>query len=343
MTTLAELAKLVNGEIIGDGNVVITGVAGIDNAKDGDITLVASLKVLERAINSQAVAIIIPETISEVVKPAIRVKNPRLAFAILLNHFNPPKTYQKGIDSTAVIGSDFKGDHCTIGPLVFIGNQVTIGSDSVIMPGAIIEDGVQIGSNCIIHSNVVIRENCIIGNNVQIHAGTVIGADGFGYVTVNGKHYKVPQVGIVQIEDDVEIGACVTIDRATTGVTLVKRGTKIDNLVQVAHNCQVGEDNIIIAQAALAGSTKLGNRVTLAGKSGVIGHLNVGDDSVVAACSLVINNLAPNSFVSGFPARPHATDMRIQAAAGRLPELLKEFKELQKKVAELEQKLQNQG
>ena len=183
---------------------------------------------------------------------------------------------------------------------------------------------------------MVIREDCEIGSKVQIHSGTIIGADGFGYVTVDGKHLKVPQVGKVRIEDEVEIGANVTVDRATTGTTLIKRGTKIDNLVQIAHNCQIGEDNIVIALVGVAGSTKLGDRVTMAGKSSVVGHVKIGDDSIVAAHSLVINSLPTNSFVSGTPARPHAEDMRIQAAAGRLPELLKEIRELQKKVADLE-------
>jgi UDP-3-O-[3-hydroxymyristoyl] glucosamine N-acyltransferase len=216
---------------------------------------------------------------------------------------------------------------------------VIIGKNSIIHPGAVIEDRVTIGENTIVHANVVIRKDCKVGNNVQIHAGTVIGADGFGYVSVDGKQLKIPHVGRVEIEDDVEIGANSAIDRATTGVTRVKRGAKIDNLVQVGHNCVIGEDSILCGNSAMAGSSKLGDHVIMAGKSGIVDHTTIGSNTVIAACSLVISNLPPNSFVSGNPARPHAEDMRIQAAVGRLPDLLKEIKELKKKVADLEGKV----
>lgn len=339
MPSLLELANLVNGEAIGDVNLQITGVAGIDDAKPGDITLAASHRVVERALNSQADAVIIPVNVMEIAKPAIKVANPRLAFAQILTEFYPAPACVAGIHPSAVVGENFSGSASSIGALAFIGDNVKIGKGTIIHPGVVIEDGVSIGENSIIHSNVVIRYDCILGNNVQIHAGTVIGADGFGYVTVNGKHIKVPQVGNVVIEDDVEIGAAVTIDRATTGTTLVKRGTKVDNLVQIAHNCQIGADNIIIAQVGIAGSTSLGDRVTMAGKSAAVGHIHIDNDTVIAACSLVINSLPSNSFVSGVPARTHSVDMRNQAALGKLPELLKEFRDLQKKVAELEGKV----
>lgn len=336
MPTVSDLAKLVKGEIIGDGEVEITGVAGLEDAKPGDISFAASDRVVARALNSQASALIVPVNVNQLSKPMIKVANPRLAFAQILNFFFPPAPCIPAIHPTAVIGENVKASGCSIGALVYVGNNVTIGAGTIIHPGAVIGNEVVIGSNSVIHSNVVIRDGCQVGDRVQIHPGTVIGADGFGYVTVNGENIKVPQVGKVVIESDVEIGANVTIDRATTGVTLIKRGSKIDNLVQIAHNCEVGENNIICGQAGLAGSAKLGDRVTLAGKAGVVGHIKIGDDSVVAACSMVINSLPANSFVSGAPARTHAADMRNQAAVGRLPDLLKEFKELQKKVAELE-------
>jgi UDP-3-O-[3-hydroxymyristoyl] glucosamine N-acyltransferase len=339
MTSLKDLAKLVKGEIVGDGNIHITGIAGIDDAGPGDITMVVSLRVLEAAIQSKADAVIVPSNITELSKPAIKVANPRYAFAQILGYFYPPQKYQPGIDATASIGKNFKGTGCTVCSLVHIGDDVTIGKNTVIHPGAVIEDRVTIGENTIIHSNVVIRKECIIGNNVQIHAGTVIGADGFGYVAVDGNQIKIPHVGKVKIEDDVEIGANSAIDRATTGMTLVKRGAKIDNLVQIGHNCIIGEDCILCGNSAMAGSSKLGNHVTMAGKSGIVDHVFIGNDSVIAACSTVISNLPPNSFVSGSPARPHAEDMRIQAAVGRLPDLLKEMKELKKKVADLETKI----
>jgi UDP-3-O-[3-hydroxymyristoyl] glucosamine N-acyltransferase len=339
MPSLSELAKLVLGEVSGDGSIMISGVAGIEDAMPGEITLAATVHVLESALNSRATAVIISAGVPEVTKPAIRVVNPRLAFAQILTYFTPKRVCVPGTHPSAAIGARFQGDGCSVGSHVSIGDDVLIGSGSIIYPGVVIGDRVKIGENSVIHANVVIREECEIGNQVQIHAGTVIGADGFGYVTVEGNHIKVPQVGKVVIEDEVEIGANVTIDRATTDVTLIKRGTKIDNLVQIGHNCRLGEANMIVAQVGIAGSTRLGDRVTMAGKSSVIGHLKLGNDSVVAAHSLVINSLTPNSFVSGVPARPHAQDMRIQAAAGRLPELLKELKEIQKKVADLESRV----
>lgn len=338
MTSLKELAQLVQGEIIGDNMVEIKGIAGIDDAGPGDITLVTSIRVLESANQGKASALIVPGNITEISKPAIKVSNPRLAFAQILNHFYPPQKYIPGIDPGAVVGKNFKGEGCTIRSLVHVGDDVVIGKNTVIHPGAVIEDRVTIGENAVIHANVVIRKDCIIGNNVQIHAGTVIGADGFGYVAIQGKQVKIPHVGIVKIEDDVEIGANTAIDRATTGATIIKRGAKIDNLVQVGHNCVVGEDSLLCGNAGMAGSSKLGNRVVLAGKVGVVDHVVIGDDSVAAGCSMVISNLPANSFVSGSPARPHAEDMRIQAAMGRLPDLLKEMKELKKKIAELEGK-----
>jgi UDP-3-O-[3-hydroxymyristoyl] glucosamine N-acyltransferase len=342
MPSLQELADLVNGELVGDGSVQITGVAGLEDVKPQEITFAASHRVVERAVNSPATAVIIPANVNEIAKPALRVANPRLAFAQILNRFFPPAMALPGIHPTAVIGADFSGGGCEIGALVFIGDQVTIGAGSIIHPGVVIESGVKIGSNAIIHANVVIRENCVLGDNVQVHAGTVIGADGFGYVTVDGQHVKIPQVGKVVIESDVEIGANVTIDRATTGVTLVKRGSKVDNQVQIAHNCKLGENNMLCGQVGLAGSARLGDRVTLAGKVGVVGHIELGDDTVVAACSMVISSIPPHSFVSGSPARTHGADMRNQAAIGRLPELLREFKEMQKKLVELENRISSE-
>jgi UDP-3-O-[3-hydroxymyristoyl] glucosamine N-acyltransferase len=338
MATLSELAELVEGEVLGDGLIEINGVAGLDDLRDGVITLGATENTIATALNSPAAAVIVPNNITELAKPAIRVANPRFAFAKILSCFAPQETCMPGTDSTAVVGQNFKGPGCQVGPLVSIGNDVTIGSGTIIHPGAVIGDRVTIGEDSVIHENVVIREECRIGNRVRIHAGTVIGADGFGYVTMAGKHYKVPQLGIVAIEDDVEIGSNTTIDRATTGITLIKQGTKIDNLVQIAHNCKIGANNMICGQAGMAGSTILGDRVTLAGKAGIVGHLKIGADSVVAGLTKVTGDLPPNSFVCGDPARPLKKQLRIEASLSRLPDLVKEVRELRKMVMKLQER-----
>lgn len=339
MATLGTLAELVQGQVVGDKNLEITGVAGLEDAQPGMISLVATVKVADLAKESKASAFIIPSNLPELGLTCIKVDNPRLAFAKILWYFHPKPEAAEGIHPSAVIEEGFKhGSGCSIGPLVYIGKNVTFGERVRIHPGVVIEDDTVIGNDTEIYSNAVIRNRTEIGDRVIIHPGTVIGADGFGFVTVKGEHFKVPQVGRVRIEDDVEIGANVTIDRATTGETLIKKGTKIDNLVQIGHNVQVGEGNIIVSMAGIAGSTRLGDRVTLAGQSGIVGHISIGSDSVVAARGMVIGNLPPNSFVSGQPARPHAEDMRIQAAAGKLPDLLKTIRNLEKRLTELEEK-----
>jgi UDP-3-O-[3-hydroxymyristoyl] glucosamine N-acyltransferase len=335
MATLAELAALVGGAVLGDGGTAIEGAAGLDGLRPGVITLGATDQAIAAALQGPAAAVIVPERITELAKPGIRAVNPRLAFAQILTYFAPQVTCVPGVHPTAVIGKNFRDGGCQVGPLVYIGNEVSIGRGTILHPGAVIGDRVTIGANSIIHSNVVIRAECRIGDRVEIHDGTVIGADGFGYVTVEGRHYKVPQLGIVVIEDEVEIGANSAIDRATTHVTLVKRGTKIDNQVMIGHNSSIGEHNMICGQAAMAGSSIVGDRVTLAARAGLTGHQEIGHDSVIAACAKVIGNLPPGSFVSGDPARPHQKTMRIQASLSRLPDLVKEVRELRKLVQEL--------
>lgn len=339
MALLTELAKVVNGTVVGDGNIEITRVAGVDDLRPGDLTLGGNKDALAKALQSPAAAVIVPVGTEPLSKPAIQVTNPKLAFAQLLTYFVDKRNCVPGVHPTAVVGEGFQGDGAEIGPLVYIGKDVRIGKGTIIAAGAWIGDRVVIGENGMIHGNVVIREDCQIGNRVEIHAGTVIGADGFGYVTVDGKHFKVPQVGIVVIEDDVEIGANTTIDRATTGATRIKQGSKIDNLVQIGHNCEVGADNLVCGQAGLAGSSITGDRVTLAGKAGLAGHLKVGDDSVVAGCAKVTNSLPPKSFVSGDPARPHAKKLRIEAATQHLPDMLKEFRAMKNTVEQLKEEI----
>ncbi|NLW55535.1 MAG: UDP-3-O-(3-hydroxymyristoyl)glucosamine N-acyltransferase [Firmicutes bacterium] len=342
MATLGELAELVKGKVVGESNQEICGVSGLQDAKPGEISLIASAKVIKLAKESQASAFIFPPNLREFNFKGIEVDHPRLAFAQILWHFHPKKVWAEGIHPSAVIGEDFQhGPGCHIGPQVYIGDRVKLGARVVLHPGVVLNDEVEIGDDTEIHANVVLGAQTIVGQRVIIHPGTVIGGDGFGFEkTPEGKHFKVPQVGRVVLEDDVEIGSNVTIDRATTGQTVIGAGTKIDNLVQIGHNVQIGKDNILVAMSGIAGSTKVGDRVTIAGQSGINGHISIGDDTVIFARSMVISSLEPNSIISGQPARPHAEDMRIQAAAGKLPELLKTVRQLEKRLAELEGKIE---
>jgi UDP-3-O-[3-hydroxymyristoyl] glucosamine N-acyltransferase len=335
MPSLAELAELVGGRVLGDGSVVITRASGVDNLQPGDITLGGNEKAMAAAVKGPAAAVIVAESVTECAKPALRVANPRLAFAQLLTYFAPKAACVPGIHPAAVVGPGFNGPECEVGALAYVGKNVTVGKGTVIHPGAVIYDNVTIGEDTVIYANVVIREGCRIGNRVIIQAGSIIGADGFGYATVDGNHYKIPQVGIVVIEDEVEIGALTAIDRATSHETVVKRGAKIDNLVQIGHNCKIGESAILCGQVGLAGSTEVGRRVTLAGKVGVVGHNSIGDDTVVAGYSKVHGDVPAQSYLAGVPARPYPKEMRIQAALGHLPELMKEVRELRKIVTEL--------
>ncbi|NLY90032.1 MAG: UDP-3-O-(3-hydroxymyristoyl)glucosamine N-acyltransferase [Firmicutes bacterium] len=341
MATLGELAALVKGKVVGESNLTITGVSGLDTAQAGEISLIASAKAIPLARESKASAFIFPSNLREFNFKGIEIDNPRMAFAQILWYFHPKRVYPEEIHPSAVVGKDFQhGAGCYVGPLVSIGDRVKLGAKVVLHPGVVIEDDVEIGDESEIKPNVVLCAGTKIGKRVIIHPGTVIGGDGFGFEkNSQGKHIKVPQVGCVVIEDDVEIGSNVTIDRATTGQTVIGAGTKIDNLVQIGHNVQVGKDNIMVAMTGIAGSTKLGDRVTLAGQSGINGHITIGDDTVVFARGMVISSLPANSVVSGQPARPHGEDMRIQAATGKLPELLKTIRQLEKRVAELEGKL----
>lgn len=334
---LREIAELVGGSVMGDETVEIQGVTNIEEAGSGDITF-AVPPHLEKAAASQAAAVIIPSDTNEFAKPAVRVDNPRMAFAKLLEHFIPPQVVERGIHPTAVIGNRVVlGQNVAIMAHVVLADDVVVGDNTVIYPHSYIGAGVVIGSDTLIYSNVSVREGCRIGSRVILQNGAVIGSDGFGFVTVQGRHHKVPQVGNVIIEDDVEVGANTAIDRATTSSTIVKQGTKIDNLVHLGHNVVIGENCFVVALTGISGSTKVGNQVTFAGQVGSTGHITIGDNCVFAARAGIIGDVAPNSFFAGFPARPHKEWLRAEAHINKLPDLVKKVKELEKRVAELSQ------
>ena len=340
--TLKEIARLIDGEIAGDENVVITGVSGIKEADEGDITFVANPKYFHLVEQTRASAIIAARgLVSAHKKPIVRTENPSLAFAKIVASFAPDEAPAlKGIHPSAIIGKGVSlGKNAAIGPYVVIGDGVSLGENSVIYAGSFIGHHTRIGSDTLIYPNVSIRERITIGNRVIIHSGTVVGSDGFGFANVKGLYHKIPQIGTVEIGDDVEIGANVTIDRARFDKTVVGKGTKIDNLVQIAHNVIIGENSIIVAQAGVSGSTVLGKGVTLAGQAGLVGHITVGDGAVVAAQGGVTKSIPPNTMVSGYPARPHGIAKRVNACVQNLPKLYESVRTLKKKIEELEAKL----
>jgi len=341
-TTVGQLAALLEGTVEGDETIAIRGISSIEDAQDGDITFAETDKLLSSAGRSRASAVIAPANSPKLEgalanKPLIRVKNPRFAFAQALRIFAPePKVYQ-GIHPTAVIGENAKlGHNASVHALAFLGDNVTLGKNCVVYPFVYVGDNVSIGDNCVIYPHAVLHDNTEIGSSVVIHSGSVLGTDGFGYLFIENRHYKIPQIGRVIIEDDVEIGANVTIDKARTGSTRIGAGTKIDNLVHIGHNVTVGKNCVIVAQVGVSGSVDIGSGVILAGQVGIKDHVTIGDGSIVAAKAAVIGDLKPHSFVSGMYGRPHGNEMRAQVLYGRLPEMSKQMKDLEARLAALE-------
>jgi UDP-3-O-[3-hydroxymyristoyl] glucosamine N-acyltransferase len=335
---LSDVARMVGGELVNGANLRITGVAGIKEAEPGDLTFLATRRYQAWLGTTKASAVLVSRT-EPVQRPAVRVDNPALAFMKILRHFSEavkltfPRTVHPTavIDETTVLGRDV-----SIGAHVVIEGGVVIGDRTTILPGTCILRHSRLGSDCLLYPNVVVREYTEIGDRVIVHGGVVLGSDGFGFLTEGSVHHKVPQIGRVVLEDDVEVGANSCIDRATTGITRVRRGTKIDNLVQVAHNVEIGEDSLLCAQVGVSGSTQVGNRVKLAGQAGLVGHIRIGDGAVVGAQGGVTKSVPAETCVSGYPARPHHLAVRQQAALGRLPELLETVRHLQQRIAELE-------
>ncbi len=337
--SLREIAELIGGKIVGDASIEVEGVVEIKEARKGEITFISDIKHLPLLETTQASAVIVSREVKEAKVPLIQVENPYLAFSQVMRILVPYQKPTEGVHPTAIVskGVDL-GKKVSIGAYSMIEEKARIGDNTIIYPLVYVGRGSRIGKDCLIYPQVMIREGVKIASRVIIHSGTVIGSDGFGYIPHEGKQHKVPQIGRVVIEDDVEIGANVTIDRATLGKTWIKRGVKIDNLVQIAHNVVIGEDSIIIAQVGVSGSTEIGKGVTLAGQAGVVGHIKIGDGVIVGGRAGVLKSVPPNTVVSGYPARPHAQAKRIEASILRLPELHKLVRELKKRIEELEKK-----
>lgn len=333
--TLKEIALAIDGTITGDANIVITGVCGIKEAQEGDITFLAHPKYKAFAESTHASAIITSKDIQIPSKVIVRVENPSLAFTKAISIFIPQNTsHPKGIDKTATLGKNIKlSSSAAIGANAFIGDNTVIADSVVIYPNCYVGQDVKIDSGTIIYPNVTIREGSIIGKNVIIHSGTVVGSDGFGYIEIEGIQHKIPQVGIVVIEDDVEIGANVTIDRARFGKTLIGKGTKIDNLVQIAHNVKIGSNSIIVAQAGISGSATIGKGAILAGQSGLVGHIELGDGVIVGAQAGVTKSYPAGNILLGSPAKPMSEQKKIFACISRLPELFETIKKIKEKLS----------
>ena len=341
--TLNEIAKLIDGQVIGNGDTLITGASGIREAAEGDITFLANSKYSSLMDKTRASAVITSSDAQGTTKPIILTQNPSLAFVKIISMFIPDDAgHPSGIDYTAVMGKNVSlGKDVTIGAYCVIGDNVAIGDNVIIYAGCYIGHHTKIGAQTLIYPHVSIRERISIGRGVIIHSGVVIGSDGFGYITIKGVHHKIPQVGTVQIDDDVEIGANVTIDRARFDKTVIGRGTKIDNLVQIAHNVIIGQNALIVAQVGIAGTVIIGNNVTLGGQAGLVGHITIGDNAIVTGQSGVGKSVPPDTMVSGYPARPFMTTQRVNASLQNLPKLFNLVKELKKRIEELEARLKD--
>ncbi len=338
---LEDLALRLNCTLAGDGGIEITGVAGMEHAGPTELTFLANPKYAHKVRKTKAAAILASEPVKDHPIATLVSVNPYLDFAKALEFFYRPPRPISGVHPTAVVApSAVVGENASIGPYAFIGEDVVIGRNAVLHPHVAIYRGARIGDDFCAHSHAVVREFCRIGNRVILQNGVVVGGDGFGFaLTGEGTHYKIVQSGVTVIEDDVEIQTLTSIDRATVGETRVKRGAKIDSLVQVGHACVVGEDDILCAQTGLAGSSILGRSVVLAGQVGVSGHLTIHDNAVVYAQSGVGGDVEPGGVISGSPAFDAAEWRRAVAAFPKLPDLLKTIRELRKRVEQLESAL----
>jgi UDP-3-O-[3-hydroxymyristoyl] glucosamine N-acyltransferase len=337
---LSEVAEKTGGWLDGDGATDIHGVAGISEAGEGEISFIANPRYAAAAAATKASAVIVARDWNGTCSaPLIRVENPDEAFAKVATLFyTPPLRPASGVHPSALVAADAEiEENVSIGALCVVESGAKIGAGTVILPQCYIGRKAVLGRNCWLYPQVSLREEVRVGNRVIVHNGTVIGSDGFGYsVDGQGIRTKIPQIGIVEIGDDVEIGANVTIDRARFGSTKIGNGVKIDNLVQIAHNVVIGDHAVIIAQVGIAGSTHIGSKVIIAGQAGIAGHLHVGDGAVIGAKTAVIKDVEPGAYVMGIPAMPSAKFKRAQAGIMLLPKLKERIAGLENRIRKLE-------
>lgn len=333
--TVNEIARLVGGTVGGDGSRVIHRLAALDEAGAEDLAFAVPPHI-DEARAAKAGALLLPTGTEGFTGTVIFVTDPKAAFAKLLMSFTPPIRHPAGVSDRAYIGRGVElGEGVTVLPFACIDDYAVLGAGVTVYPHAYVGQYSEIGDRTVLYPGVTVREHCRVGARCTVHSAAVIGADGFGFTTEGGVHTKVPQVGGVIVEDDVEIGAHVGIDRATLGVTVIGKGTKIDNLVHIGHNCKIGANCLIVAQTGISGSTKVGHNVTFGGQVGTVGHIQIGANSVYAARSGIIGDMPEGVFCAGFPVQPHAEWLRVQAAIRRLPEMMKKIKLLEKEIEEL--------
>jgi len=338
---ISKISALVQGKIRGDSNKMISGAAPFEQAGADEITVAGTAKYIKKMGACRAAAIIVPPNTTSESHILLQVDNPMVAFAKTMQYFHPPVQPRAGIHPGATIGEEFHhGRHLTVGPAAVIGRQVTVGDRVWLHPAVVVGDDVVMGDDVVIHPNVTIQQGCIIGNRVIIHAGTVIGSDGFGFAPDGKRYHKIPHTGIVQIDDDVEIGANNAIDRGTFGKTHIGQGVKTDNLVHVAHNVKVGENTVLVAQVGISGSVTIGKNAVLAGQAGVAGHLTIGDGAIVGPQTGVGKPVPDGQIVSsGIPEMPHRLWLRVQRMIPKLPEFGKRLTALEKRLKQFEEKL----
>ncbi|MEW5692131.1 MAG: UDP-3-O-(3-hydroxymyristoyl)glucosamine N-acyltransferase [Candidatus Hydrogenedentota bacterium] len=338
-----EIASFVQADVIGDDKTVISGISSIEDSQKGDITFALDEKYLKLALKSPATAIIISKKLypkEQTDKVLLKVDNPRLSYAKVLDLFKSEPALLKGISEKSCIARSAEiGKNVCIAAFVYIGEKVIIEDNVKIYPNVTIHDNSIVREGTVIHANTSIYDRTLIGRNCLIHAGVVIGADGFGFVEHQKKHLKIPQIGYVEIGDEVEIGANVCIDRGTTGKTYIGNRVKIDNLVHIAHNVKIGDDSIIIAQVGISGSVKIGEHVTIAGQAGLASHINIGDNVVIAAKSGVTKSVPSDMEVSGFPARPHQDEKKLKVSLLKLPALIQCYQQVLSSLKRLSDRL----
>ncbi|OGP66809.1 MAG: UDP-3-O-(3-hydroxymyristoyl)glucosamine N-acyltransferase [Deltaproteobacteria bacterium RBG_19FT_COMBO_43_11] len=342
--TLNEIARIIGGTVIGRDDIIINNIMAIEDAREGDITFIANAKYVKKLKMTQASAIIAPPQTAAEGKTLVIVVDPYAAFGKLLALFYPWEHGQKGISPDAYIEEGaIVSPEANIFPKAFISRGTKVERGAFIYPGVYIGRNVSIGENSVIYANVTIYHSCIIGKRVILHSGVIVGADGFGFADPGKSNSKIPQVGIVQIDDDVEIGANTTIDRATLGKTWLGRNVKIDNLVQIAHNVVIGENSVIAAQTGISGSTKIGKSVIIGGQVGIVGHISIGDHVMIGASSNIHKDIPAGQIGGGSPFLPSKEWLRVESSKVKLPEIRVKLQRLIKYVEQLEAKINKTG